>query len=160
MSILIKNGYLLIDDKIKCKNETIINYILNLKLKFPDCISTFENEVSQHLVRCFNDYYITIRSEVSDIQHIPWEDQSSLQYLNDDYIYNHGVTFTQRNYNKFLVEIEDCRKYVIGDERKGKGCTYLGLKLIKENNYYKFIELKDCYKPFEEMNKVKFWEKL
>lgn len=156
MSALIKNGNLAITHDSRCKDIELLKTVLAMKVRFPDYMSFFNIQVSQYLARKFPNYLIKFRNELKSKDKLEFE-----QHINNTevtkYIYNYGANVVEIYYNLFLLEVWEYRKYIIGDERKGLVYN-LGFKLIPDGDYYKFVELTDCYMSKEEKKQIKWWE--
>ena len=155
MSILIKNGNLAITYDSKCKDIDLLNSVLDIRVRFPDYMPFFNIQVSQYLARKFPDYLIKFRNELKCKDKLEFG-----QYTNhldvSKFIYNYGANFVEMYYNLFLLEVWEDRSFIVGDEKKGL-VYYLGFKLVPDGNYYKFIELENCYMSTEEKKQIKWW---
>ena len=156
MSILIKNGNLIITHDSKCQDTELLNTVLNIRVRFPDYMSFFNIQVSQYLARKFPDYLIKFRNELKSREKIEFGYHNNNTEITK-YIYNYGANVVEVYYNLFLLEVWENRKYIVGDERKGLVYN-LGFKLVPDGKYYRFVELEDCYMSIEEKKNFKWWE--
>ena len=156
MSILIKNGNLVITHDSRCSDVELLNTVLEMRVRFPDCLSFFNTEIEQYLARRFPDYLFKFRNEFKCKDKLEFGQHSNNLEV-DKYVYNYGANFVETYYNLFLLEVWENRKFIVENETKGL-VSYLGFKLMPDGEYYKFIELEDCYMSIEEKKQIKWWE--
>lgn len=155
MTFFFRKNNLLIDEEKRLQEKDIIDSLLNLKFKVPFCLNLFRREVEDYLSSIFTPLRFSLRvNKQKDLRYLTTEEfrefdkDKELVVIKGDLIFFREEHYMSTRYwNNFMLSVHTDRHFILLEREVRFNTKYLGLKLIKESDYFKFVEVTNVYYP-------------